>query len=275
MKIPKEIKSKTNHKHITTFPSLESAFFYFKTNFPKFLSKDMGTREDYMINFLDNIKIRNTKKLYSLLRTLFLRFIDITEFKCYRCNPSCCNFKEDDKTIKEIGIYKEDYDLLTENNLDLNGYIKDCSKEMYEYYKHLEPNLEMSFHDFNRIDNLARETIGLYRRLNIIEIDGSLRCYYFDPKINGCSIHKYKPLVCLTYPIRIQNNFERFGIMKAEDCNWIMKELGKEGYDGLDEILEGHIEYWYYLIIIMLYLRSKNRFYIKNGKIIDNDKLTR
>lgn len=220
------------------------------------------------VNPLNPHYLRNRPKyyFYNLIKEKFDLFMNELNFKCRKCQKSCCYFSEMEFTIKEIGIYEEDYEILKENNEDLNGYVLVKNPDEYNLMKmFIENELEPS--EFIEFKKKVMDLLGYVKNLNIIEKNGRFQCYYYNEINHKCKIHKNKPIVCYTFPIRITNSWDKAGLQFCEDCNYIKAMTKEYTYDGYYDKCNEMISFWEYNIAVILFLKYKNRTETKNGII--------
>jgi Fe-S-cluster containining protein len=271
MKLPKGIKEKKPSIKTKTEGekglSYSIAFSYLEKHFKRFKKWSYAQKQKILLKMIKQIP-KNPYKFYFLIRKQFKELMKELHFKCQRCVDSCCYFDSAEFFASEIGIYKEDILLLKKHNLDLEGYNRKASFPIYLFFRAIS-ELDISYEKFNRIHQRIRKSSCFEASLKMIKEGDKIRCYYYDKDRQKCKIHPYKPLVCLTYPIRIKNNLERIGLMKAEDCSFIQSLLETESKKSLTKQFESYLSYWKYMFSALLYLYSIDRYDIKENRIIN------
>ena len=187
MKLPKELKKSSLKKTISL--TVEKAITQYNSNFASFKDLSKNGKADYIFGLIEKTNIRNARKIYVLIRKYSTLLLKNINFECNRCKKSCCYFKPIELMIKEISIYKEDWDYLKEKYSDLNGFVDNYSEKYFnkiEIEKHF--GISLTFNKFNFLRKKARLILGYSKRLNILDKDGKIVCYYFDIKKNRCKI---------------------------------------------------------------------------------------
>jgi len=201
--------------------------------------------------------------LYNTVKEKALKFANDLNFQCLRCANSCCYFSKDETLIKEIGIYSEDISLLKDNDQDLKGFELTYRDDIFNFVNSTFFNNLLTKNIFLKIQAQFVRLLGYETNLKIIFKKGRYQCYYFNEKKNECKINEYKPLVCYTYPFRIQNNLERAGIMTATDCTFVKNNL-LYGKNYEEKIFDFKSFFEYYASVI-LFLEKKERVELVDG----------
>lgn len=121
-------------------------------------------------------------KLYLDLRKKIKQYQHFVRFKCLRCIDGCC-----EHNIEKIPILKEDVKLLKSKGTDLDG-IRSFNNSAYS----LQRNNTLS------------------------------HCYYLDKENHACTIHKYKPIYCLSYPFTFKLKEVQYLGKIVDDYNKIL-----------------------------------------------------
>lgn len=254
--------------------NIENLYKKFRENWESFKDRDKIGRYKYLTSLIDSVNLLNPHYLrklpkrffYDLVKKKFDVFANELNFKCRTCEDNCCFFSETEFLIKEIGIYKEDYELLEDNNVDLNGYVVVKNSNEYDYFKNIMKH-KLSFPELIAFKEKVLSVLGYVKNLNIIEKKGKFQCYYYDEIKRKCKIHKYKPIVCYTFPIRITNSWNKVGLQFCEDCFYMKDMIKEHTYEGYHDKCNAMQSFWEYNISVILFLKYKDRTENKNGII--------
>lgn len=256
--------------------NVEKLYDVFNEKWGSFREKEKLERYRFLTSLINRVNTSNPHYLrqlprhyfYNLIKEKFDIFMNGLGFECRKCEESCCYFSELEFIIKEIGIYKEDYELLEDNNGDLNGYVIAKNPNEYNLIKTLiEDDVEIS--EFVKFKEKVMGLLGYVKNLNIIEKNGRLQCYYYDEINRKCKIHENKPIVCYTFPIRITNSWDKVGLQFCEDCNYIKTMIKEYSYEGYYNQCNEMKSFWEYNIAVILFLKYKNRTEVKDGILSD------
>jgi Fe-S-cluster containining protein len=131
---------------------------------------------------------------YLELREKIQQYQDKLGFECLRCKEGCC-----ERNIERIPVLAEDVNLMKENGVELSGIERYQSSE---FCLRRDPSLS--------------------------------HCYYFNREAHACTIHKHKPLYCLSYPFTFKLKEVRFLGKQVNEyhevlfpnpfCRWIKEE---------------------------------------------------
>ena len=201
--------------------------------------------ENYLNSLINNVNINNPHYIQSLPNFYFYNlvkektkiFLNEIEFECKRCVESCCFFLELEYNSKAIGIqiFKEDYELLKNGEGDLNGYI--IKNNIYS-----SANTEIQ-------QNLD------YGYLDIIKKQDNFQCYYYDEKRLECKIHKYRPLICFTYPFRFIKRDNGIDLIIFDSCAFIKNNVENNTLKKFAEKIIKRYSYWEFWIALSLFLK--------------------
>jgi Fe-S-cluster containining protein len=255
---------------------INKIFDTFSKNFEKFKKKTEIEREKTLnriirrySSFIPSLK---EEELYLEIRKKIIDVFKDIKFRCFQCEQSCCIFDEDIYYSEEFGIYKEDFELAKANNLDTDGFTTQKNKDQMVYLKDF---LKQIYRDnpvlLRIIDNLKIERIseinqtlkysfGINYTLKLLRKDNLIYCYYYDLEKRKCKIYSNKPLLCLTYPLRILNNLTQVGTSVNDDCKYMIKMFNKLGMIKSKSFLFTLKSYWEYQILVFLFFIKKGRF---------------
>jgi Fe-S-cluster containining protein len=259
--------------------NIQNMFKRFRQSYESFKSKDSLGKAKYLSRLVKMVSLENPHyhlgkyELIKLVKKKFHLLIDDLGFECRRCEESCCFFDLSEVFLMDIGLYKEDIEVLKENNVDMKGILFKPSKLQYKVVSQVL-NLDISYELFSEIKRDVERTVGYEGdlRMEMDKKEGRVRCYYYDVKEKRCKIHQYKPLVCETFPIRVQNNEKRVGILFCEDCKFIEEKCGELGVEGFNEKMMSYYSYWEYILAIMLFFWAKKRVFYHKGLLDSGEK---
>ena len=264
---------------------IERVLIELDRNFFKLKDKDDKSKLRYITYLVSKVNLDNphykisTRQIYNLLREKFLKFAEESNFKCLKCEDSCCYFNKEEFYYKNVGIYNEDYELLAESNLDLLGYVVHRGWNNFDHILVYLQRLglteiikkfeKISKEDLLKVIRLNLEILGYKFDLEFIKFeDSKYKCYYYDENNKSCKIHQYKPIVCLTYPFRVVNELNFVGIAFADDCNFLKAKYTASSFeDYLKETFKLK-SFWEYQIVAMLFLLRKGQICIHNNVIM-------
>jgi len=233
--------------------NVEKLFTKFRENWEEVISYTEEKKENYLTSLLNRVNINNPHYIKSLPDFYFHNlvkekvniFFNDIGFECKRCLESCCYFTELAYKKKKVGlqIYKEDYDLLKNANGDTNGYIKHHhlnTKIKSDYSSSILFNYPLTSENQGNID---------YGFIDVLKRNDNYQCYYFDENRGECRIHKYKPLVCFSFPFRFMKNQKELKIMIIKDCSFFKDKIAP-----IKKIINTY-SYWEFWIAVSLFLK--------------------
>lgn len=225
--------------------NVDKLFRKFKANWEAIKNQTENNIEIYLNSLINRININNPHYIQSLPNFYFYNLVkEKTEiffneigFECKRCSESCCYFQEQEFKSKAIGIqiFKEDYELLKNGDGDLNGYIIDN-----DIYIPVFTEIQWNFD---------------YGYLDIIKKQDNFQCYYFDENRLECKIHKYRPLICFTYPFRFFKNINGLNIIIFDYCSFIKNNSENDTLKKFKEKIIKLYSYWEFWIALSLFLK--------------------
>ena len=139
-------------------------------------------------------------RMDNIIKRLVIFVEHSTSFQCMRC-LNCCTPEHFGAEISYVPIYLDEVDRIRDLAAERNLEIK------------LEPDL-MYYDELNNRLIIVTYTLQL----------GKEGCPFHD---EGCSIHKYRPITCKSYPLLVHRLGNTTGIMIKPECAFVQQNSAK------------------------------------------------